>query len=430
MTENSNKHTELRDFINDFQALLWRVEVAKSRIDYLNDWTVSSLGDSTKRLLKDPELRKEIILEEDLHLFDEFMDKVKQGRRASVVFRVHSRTGAVIWLKLIGTPSSRDPKYYSGFLLEVTDTAKSVSSIQEKAQLAQVTIEQADYPVLLLDFEDKKVVAVNAEALALFGYSPNEFRSLSLSDLYQPLDVGEINHINERVLFEREWSGGLQLLRKNRTPFLAEAAVRLINYKSRRLLRLSLLRIHQNQEVQRKPGAPGQTAAKPPARERYALDLKGKLRGLTEIHDILKVFLDNPLEGVPCEGILFSDIYAKKGKVVVYYAGDVFQSMKQGEVFSYKGTIAENIERFKLDHLIVDETTDSIKAIDWVLFIPKGIRSYFAKAFYSRGVMRTVMILCSTKPFSFSASQLMQYTKLYKPFEQGVLNWRKTKRKK
>ncbi|MBU1277251.1 MAG: PAS domain-containing protein [Proteobacteria bacterium] len=430
VTEKPNKPTELQDFINDFQALLWRVEVTKARIDYLNEWTVKSLGNRTKRLLKDPELRKEIILEEDLHLFDEFMDKVKQGRRASVVFRANSPEGAVIWLKLIGTPSSRDPRYYSGFLLEVTDTAQSVSSMLEKAQLAQVTIERADYPVLLLDFEDKKVVAVNSEALALFGYSLNEFRSLGLGDLYYPLSMGEINNINEQVLFERQWSGGLQLLRKNREPFLAEAAVRLINHKGRRLLRLSLLRIRQNEEARWEGGAPGQAKAKRPARDRIGQELKEKLRGLTEIHDILEVFLDNPLDGVPCEGILFSDIYAKKGKVVVYHAGEVFQSMKQGEVFSYKGTIAENIERFKLDHLIVDETTDSIKAIDWALFIPKGIRSYFAKAFYTRGGMRTVMILCSTKPSSFSASQLMQYTKLYKPFEQGVLNWRKAKRKK
>lgn len=430
MVEHPNEPMYLSEFINDFQALLWRVEVTKSRIDYLNDWTVKSLGNRTKRLLKDPELRKEIILEDDLHLFDEFMDKVKQGRQASVVFRVKAHGGAVIWLKLIGTPSSRDPKYYSGFLLEVTDTAQSVSSMLEKGQLAQVTIEQADYPVLLLDFEDKRVVAVNSEALALFGYSLNEFRSLSLSDLYHPLNVGEINHINERVLFERQWSGGLQLLRKNREPFLAEAAVRLINYKSRRLLRLSLLGIHQNGEAAWEAGAPERAKAKQPARDRVGLELKEKLRGLTEINDILKVFLDHPLEGVPCEGILFSDIYAKKGKVVVYHAGQVFQSMKQGEVFSYKGTIAENIQRFKLDHLIVDETMDSIKTIDWALFIPKGIRSYFAKAFYTRGVMRTVMILCSTKPSAFNTSQLSQYAKLYKPFELGILNWRRAKRKK
>ncbi|MFH2125066.1 MAG: PAS domain-containing protein [Pseudomonadota bacterium] len=430
MAEHHNQATDLKEFINDFQALLWRVEVTRSRIDYLNDWTIPALGKRTKRLLKDPELRKEIILKEDLHLFDEFMDKVKQGRQASVVFRAKAPRGDPVWLKLIGTPSSRDPELYSGFLLEVTDTAQSVSSILEKSQLAQVAIEQADYPVLLLDFEDKKVAAVNSEALALFGYSLNEFRSLSLSELYPPLNVGEINHISERVLFDRQWSGSLQLLRKNREPFLAEAEVRLINYKSRRLMRLSLLRIHQNREAAWETGALERTKTKQTARDRYSQALKEKLRDLSDIHDILQVFLDNPLEGVPCEGILFSDIYGKKGKVVVYYAGEVFKGMKQGEVFSYKGTIAENIQRFKLDHLIVDETMDSIKTIDWALFIPKGIRSYFAKAFYTRGVMRTVMILCSTKPSSFSTAQLPQYAKLYKPFELGILNWRRAKRKK
>jgi hypothetical protein len=69
--------------------------------------------------------------------------------------------------------------------------------------------------------------------------------------------------------------------------------------------------------------------------------------------------------------------------------------MEPGEMYSYEGTIAQDIERFKLDYLIVDDTLDSIKAIDWALFIPKGIRSYFARPFYGRGALRAVMILCS-----------------------------------
>ena len=75
--------------------------------------------------------------------------------------------------------------------------------------------------------------------------------------------------------------------------------------------------------------------------------------------------------------------------------------MTQGEKFSYRGTIAEDIARFNLDHLVVDETMDSIKPIDWALFIPHGIHSYYAKPFYMDGELQTVLILCSTEPERF-----------------------------
>ena len=161
----------------------------------------------------------------------------------------------------------------------------------------------------------------------------------------------------------------------------------------------------------------------------YATRLGDKIAGLTEMEDILSVILQNLPHGVHADAILFSDIYAKKGRVQVYHAGEPFSAMRQGETFSYQGTIAENIERYKLDHLTVDDTLESIKAIDWVLFIPKGIRSYFAKAFYSRGAMRTILILCSTSPSAFRPELVQHYASLFPPFQVGVKEWRKAHRR-
>ena len=128
------------------------------------------------------------------------------------------------------------------------------------------------------------------------------------------------------------------------------------------------------------------------------------------------------------ESIIYSDVYARKNRVVVYTAGETLENLKQGEVFPYEGTIAENIERYKLDHLIMEDTFSSIKAIDWALFIPRGIRSYFAKPFYQRKVLRTVLVLCSTKPDAFSEKYLPYYALLYKPFSIGLASWRKARK--
>ena len=93
-------------------------------------------------------------------------------------------------------------------------------------------------------------------------------------------------------------------------------------------------------------------------------------------------------------------------------------------MYSYEGTIAQDIERFKLDYLIVDDTIDSIKSIDWALFIPQGIRSYFAKPFYRRGVLKAVMILCSLKPNAFNSEGMDEYAILFEPFRSAIQAWR------
>ena len=67
----------------------------------------------------------------------------------------------------------------------------------------------------------------------------------------------------------------------------------------------------------------------------------------------------------------------------MYGAGPAFRELRWGAEHAYEGTIAQDIERFGLRSLTVEDTLDSIKSIDWVLFAPHGIRSYFAKPFYT-----------------------------------------------
>jgi len=102
--------------------------------------------------------------------------------------------------------------------------------------------------------------------------------------------------------------------------------------------------------------------------------------------------------------------------------------MQQAETFSYKGTIAQDIKRYSLDYLTVDDTQDSIKPIDWALFVPRGIRSYFAMPFFSRNVLRTVLILCSTTPGRFTDKRLDDYSAMFKTINNAIRAWRRRQR--
>lgn len=298
---------ELLCFVDDFQALLWRVEIPRSRIEILNEFVIEGLGEDTSLFMKNISFRDELLLPGEKGRVDAFFDKMKERKSASTVFRVINKSGVLMWLKLIGTRSSCDPNYYHGTLSDVTDTAAVVTRIAEEELVegAQVVLK-----------EDKPAAVVVPTGTQ---YEINI--SESLTAMYEQL--------------------------------------------------------HKQEHI---------------------------------------------------DGLLFSDVQTRKNKVSVYYSGKVFEGAVQGEIYPYKGTIAQDIERYNLNYLIVDDTLDSIKPIDWALFVPRGIRSYYAKPYYVRGVLRSVVIVCSKKTARFKDKLIDSYDDILEPFMKVARPWRRQDR--
>ncbi|MES9996102.1 PAS domain-containing protein [Desulfovibrio aminophilus] len=414
---------DVTSYVMSFPGLLWRIEPARARIEFLNAHRVEALGDKTSLLLRSAEYRKAAIEDPDLPLVESFMDALGRGGPSGCVFRLRKTESRRTWLKLRCWPLPGDPRYAVGYLIEVTDSAEAIKSIIEKDSELQLMIDLAENPVLLVDFDEKTVIAQNAAASDLFLYSPDEFRRLSFADLYHQGMRGTVQKIENEVLFDKKWEGKLGFRRKTNSAFTADAALRFLVCKERRLLRVSLTHIESlggnGEEISSGNGlCAGLTRS-----------LTERLAGKNDIHEILGIFLQAQLPRHSFDAVMFSDIHTKKNKVFVYGAGEPFAHVEPGEMYSYEGTIAQSIERFRLDHLIVEDTLESIKAIDWALFIPKGIRSYFAKPFYQRGALRAVLVLCSREPNAFPASGLPEYSCLFEPFETAIRSWRTAQRR-
>ena len=76
----------------------------------------------------------------------------------------------------------------------------------------------------------------------------------------------------------------------------------------------------------------------------------------------------------------------------------------------------------------MDDTLQSLRPIDWALFIPHGIRSYLAKPFYHGDKLRTMLLFCSTEANVYSQKDLELYALYYPAFLHGLKNWRNRKK--
>jgi hypothetical protein len=408
---------DLYSFINDFPALLWRIEILRARIEFFNENFHVAPGIDGSLFLKNINYRNTKLLPEDRHLLETFMDMVKEGKTAAIVFRVKNQADGISWLKLTGAVNSKDPAYYYGYLLNVDDTVSVIKGVLDIDLELKLMIEDVDNPVLFFEYRQLDLICANPCAKKLFGIGEADFRKLSLHELYCDATKKALRRVIKQLPLNRKWSGKLRfqsLDKKNRIS--ANTIVRYMVHKGNRLVRISL----QNTETSR---ALKTTMAD--ADTRGMEHLEKKISRLVDINEIMETCLKSPLVSGQYEAILFSDVQVKKNVVAVYGAGAPFEGMHQAETFSYKGTIAEDINRYALDYLVVDDTQDSIKPIDWALFVPRGIRSYFAMPFYSRGVLRTVLILCSLEPARFAAKTPETFIAMLTTLNTAVRAWRR-----
>ncbi len=411
----------LYSFINDFPALLWRIEIVKARIEFLNGNTDVAPGIDGALFLKNIEYRNRKVLQEDLHLIEDFMEAVKEGENASTVFRVKSRNGVTSWLKLTGTVNRSDPGFYYGYLLNAGDTVAVVKEILGVNYELKLKVEESGNPVLLVNSDSLQIDCASSAAKELFGLSETDFKNLPFRELQDAAEEQDLDYMAREISRSGEWKGRLSYRSKDKKQVVeAETIVRYLVYKKNKLIHISL----QKPQVRQ----PSENVISISSMKDMDA-LAEKLAGLHEMNDIMDACLSDQMLCGKYDALLFSDVHIRKNMVMVYGAGVPFAGVKQAESFSYKGTIAEDIERYGLESLVVDDTQDSIKPIDWALFVPRGIRSYFAMPFYSRTVLRTVLILCSTTPGFFAGKRPDDYLALLKVINGAVRAWRRHHRR-
>lgn len=384
-----------------FPGLLWAVEQRRSRLKLLNSWELPQLGEDTSRLLKDAQFRRRMVRTSDLPLLSEFWEMMTSRQPAAVSFRLKRSPHTTYQLQ--GWPDPGDPEIYFGLLTEAMLPATFVAN--GAAGTCQLALGRAQYPVLVLSLSQREIVTCNEAAKELFGGASRGGEEFLLEDI-APADLGDaLLDAASRALQNEIWAGTLML--KSGTGNILGSKVRISPCTSGDdIVRIALLNIPEN-----------------PASCEFAPRIEEAEEAFS-----LKDELEKMLASCPgIEGLMFSDIQSTHGKVEVYGVGRLFEKLEWGASHDYEGTIAQDIERFSLESLIVEDTLDSIKSIDWAMFIPCGVRSYFAKPFYSAEGLHAVLIFASATPGNSRVLNESVFSRLYDSFVHAIARWRSIK---
>lgn len=392
--------------LNRMKLLLWRLDLSRRSFSNRNHCPDVLLSADDCRFFKDRNYRDKLVYPDDRLALEQALADFNERRPVQLVFRIQ-REQQIHWFKLVGWPND-DFRYYDGVVEEVSDLIHGLKNIFE--QQNRQMLEQADvhYPVAIFSWPDCTLHKANRAFVDLLGLVPKSNSNIQLKSLLS----GDINFpaLFETLISDRHINAELTLFGdSSQCGIKSVCRLEHFSYEGQGYLRLALLE-------QVNPRLSGH-------RHGSKQDISGLCQRLTKCESIDGMLeqIYNKRELFPgLDAVMFSDIYARKNKVVVYSKGELKEPLEPGSQFPYSGTIAENIEKENLEYLIVEDTHRSIKAIDWMLFVPKGVCSYIAKACYERGAMRTVLIFCSTRQSSFSEQQVTAVSEIALAFHKQL----------
>lgn len=394
--------TRLSPWLADFPGLIWSMDLLRSRLVVLNEWPCPGLGEEAPRLLKDARFRKEVVRREYVPLFVEFWDMATSRQSAAVSFRLRKERGANLPpLILQGWPDGENTAVYHGFLKEAFLPVSY--AVKGRSGSCQMALGVAGYPVFALNAHSGEIPTCNAKARELFAAAtPGEMPALR--DIAPDEHTAGLLAAAALALKDDVWAGTLLFRSGAGNPFSAK--VRLTPCGSGdSMVRVALLKV-----LGQALAATGEEKGVAPEVAQFSL--RDGLAALLAAH------------ASELDGLIFSDILSLQGRVEVYGVGEPFADLAWGAAHSYEGTIAQDIEQFGLTSLVVDDTLDSVKSIDWVLFSPRGVRSYFAKPFFGRHGLHAVLILTSRRARAFGADAEQRFADLLEPFRLLIENWR------
>lgn len=410
----------LNRYIETIPALFWRINLVRETVEYLNDYRLPELERTSSLLLQNKKFANEIVLEEDRFKFQEFVQSIRERKEILRVIRINAGRGSIRWLKFYGIPDPHDFTYYQGYIMDVTETVYDIMSMDSEMGTITSRIELFDTPVILLEIPSKKLYGANNAARHILGLDdPHRFK---LGDILFARDEQDISRIFEHLIFHDLWEGELVYVDKENSPVPATSHLKSLIADGRQLIWLNF------QQTTLELNGGECEGLSEDEEQHYITEMKAAAEA-GSMEGMLRAMIDHqPLKGLT-DSILYSHISTKKDIVMVWGTGSSFNDIDDGAVYPYEGTIAENIENFNLPYLVMEDTMESIKPIDWALFIPQGVRSYLAIPFYEANILKTVLIFCSRHPRRYEEAHFKRYQCLYDHFSDMLPLWKKSHQK-
>ncbi|MEO6739046.1 MAG: PAS domain S-box protein [Chthoniobacteraceae bacterium] len=205
----SESEARYRRIVDTAEEGVWTIDT-QEKISFVNPKMARMLGYTVEEILgcrlydfMDDEARAEAI---------EYVKRRKDGVTEQFDFRMRCKDGSVLWTLVATNPIHDASGTYAGtlaMLTDITERKAADAALRDSEVRYRQLFDANPHPMWVYDLESLRFLAVNAAAIAHYGYSREKFLAMTIKDIRPPEDVpsliADVAAVTEGLSERRTW---------------------------------------------------------------------------------------------------------------------------------------------------------------------------------------------------------------------------------
>lgn len=236
MTETRQSYQALADHV---PAVIYTAQQGeRAGTLYVNGHVEAMLGFTPGEWLAQPDLWYRQVHPEDRDRIASSYTRLRPGDKAiSCEYRIHKRDGQEIWVRdyvRLLAPEGSETPVYEGVMVEITAEKRALSHLEESEARYRDLFASNPNPMWIYDLDTLRFLAVNDAAVALYGYSRDEFLAMTIKDIRPPEDVPRLLENVRRVSRGLDRAGLWRHVKKDGALLDVEITSHTVDYGGRK----------------------------------------------------------------------------------------------------------------------------------------------------------------------------------------------------
>ena len=216
ISERERAETRFRTLVEQIPAVTYIQSLHGAKpMEYVSPQIEDMLGYSPNTEAIDDEFLVGMLHPDDRERFlEEDRRTDETGEPFKVEYRQFAKDGRLVWVRdeavLVRDQEGR-PLYWLGVQYDITEQKRAEEALRQSEELYRTVVERAAENIFLVDVETKQILEANAALRRSLGYTPEEFKDITLYDIVAhdrhsvDLNTQSILEEGQRFLGERRY---------------------------------------------------------------------------------------------------------------------------------------------------------------------------------------------------------------------------------
>lgn len=231
------------EFLSSVQDGVWSFDIARQQFLYVNNRFAGLFGMSVEEVVKHPFSWRRYVHPDDYEFVNSETEKVYRGASVDIQYRIVVDQ-KIRWLRDRKSPVLDDLgniKGMGGITTDITAQKENELKLKDSEYTFRYLFSNNPNPLWIYDVETLRFMAVNHAAIEKYGYSEEEFLSMTISDIRPREDIPKLLKSVGRVRRRYSQSEGWRHIRKDGSIIYVNISGHGIEYNKRKA---ELIMIH------------------------------------------------------------------------------------------------------------------------------------------------------------------------------------------